>query len=134
MGASQRRKGQQGEREFARSLREQGGPFIARNLNQSAVGGADFVTLEPWCIECKRQERMALGAWWVQACEQTPAGYYPALAYRASRQPWRIVVPLDLAVAPLSPHEGTFHDALWATLSIAGFCHLDHRIIRRLAA
>ena len=98
MGASQRRKGQSGERELFALLSEELGTIVRRNVDQARAGGADGLEIPGWAIEVKRQEtRSWLPAWWVQAHDQAFAlGRHPILFYRASRQPWRAVVGLDL--------------------------------------
>lgn len=86
---------------------------LVRVLDQSRSGGFDLApasdqtgkevdTLRRLAIECKRysdiQQHM-LTRFWEQACRQGEAsGLVPVLAYRADRQPWRIVVPLNWLV------------------------------------
>ena len=94
-GKSCRAKGGQGEREFFKALSALLGDRITRNLAQTRDGGADG-SIDTWCIEVKRQEKPRLMPWWEQAVAQAQApGRWPALAYRASRMPWRVVVPLE---------------------------------------
>lgn len=94
-GAMKRRKGQVGEREFFRLLSDELGTCVRRNIDQARNGGADCVEVPGWAIEVKRHETGFREAWWDQACEQadcmTPY-VRPAVAYRASRQPWRVRV------------------------------------------
>ena len=93
MSAMQRRKGQTGEREFFGLLSEQLGTCVRRNVDQARNGGADGIEVPGWAIEVKRQESGFQAAWWTQAIEQADkADASPALAYRASRQPWRVRV------------------------------------------
>lgn len=95
MGAMQRTKGAEGERELARLLRELLGANMTRNLVQTRSGGADLLGLPGWAIEVKRANRPRLLEWWLQTCQQAEAtGQRPALFYRADRQPWRAVVAL----------------------------------------
>jgi hypothetical protein len=94
-GKSRRAKGGQGEREFFRALSELLGATVTRDLSQARDGGADG-RIGAWRIEVKRQEKTRLMPWWEQAAGQALAPEcWPALAYRASRQPWKIVVPLE---------------------------------------
>ena len=123
MAVTAQRKGKRAEREFANLLTDQLGRPVARNLMQTAEGGADILGIGAWAIECKRQERLALGVWWEQCCRQAYPGHYPALAYRLSRQPWRIIVPLDVICGRPAPDQD-FRDCLQATLGMAGFCSL----------
>lgn len=44
-------------------------------------------------FEAKRQERLALSRWLRQTETDAPPGVVPVLAYRQSRQPWRVVIP-----------------------------------------
>jgi Holliday junction resolvase len=125
MSAMQRRKGRAAEQELARLLREHLGADIARNLQQSAVGGHDLIGVAGFALEAKRCERLALGSWWRQACDQAArAGLIPALAYRQSRQPWRFVVPLAILLG-----EPIDIKAI-ATLGLPEFV----TVVRRLAA
>jgi hypothetical protein len=67
-----------------------------RNLLQTRVGGADNEpTSVPVAIEVKRHEKMHLNPWMQQAIEQAEAlspNHTPVLAWRVSRDPWRIAV------------------------------------------
>ena len=91
----QRRKGQSSEREFFGLLSEQLGTVVRRNVDQARNGGADCIEVPGWSIEVKRWERGFQAAWWEQALAQADAAdCSPALAYRASRQPWRVRVLL----------------------------------------
>jgi Holliday junction resolvase len=91
----QRRKGQSSEREFFRLLSDQLGTCVRRNVDQARNGGADCVEVPGWAIEVKRHETGFREAWWEQSLAQAEAAdCSPALAYRASRQPWRVRVLL----------------------------------------
>ncbi len=91
MSAMQRRKGAAAEREFLHKLGEELGELLTRNLQQTREGGADCLCVKGWAIEIKRQERLSRPAWWRQACEQAArSGSQPMLAYRRSREPWRV--------------------------------------------
>ena len=93
MSAMQRRKGQQTEREFLRLLGDELGQLLTRNLQQTREGGADCICIRGWAIECKRHESLSRPAWWRQAVEQAERiGSQPMLAYRRSREPWRVWV------------------------------------------
>lgn len=76
---------------------------LRRNLDQVREGGHDILGLDGWAIEVKRYAEVLpadVERWWGQAVEQakkiTWKHVQPALAYRADRRPWRIVVPSDL--------------------------------------
>jgi len=94
-GRANRRKGAAGERELLKVLGGMIGQDLARNLVQQRGGGAD--NDQTWfALEIKRQQQAKPLEWWAQACEQAhEADKVPALAYRANRQPWRVVVPLS---------------------------------------
>lgn len=92
-----KQKGAAAEREFLNLLSQALGlaGSLARNLEQTRSGGADCVALPGLAIEIKRQETLRLAEWWKQAIAQAePHGATPALAYRQSRQPWAVQVPL----------------------------------------
>lgn len=101
MSASQRNKGARAEREFLAALGGELGELLTRNLQQTRGGGADCLCVKGWAIEVKRQERLSRPAWWRQAQEQASReGVQPMLAYRRSREPWRVWVKegVDLTV------------------------------------
>ena len=90
MGKMQRDKGQRGEREFFGLLSEHLGTCVRRNVDQARQGGADGIEVPGWAIEVKRWERGFRAEWWEQAIAQADGKAWPALAYRASHQPWRV--------------------------------------------
>jgi len=100
MGAMQRRKGADGERELIALLREHLGEELARNLDQARDGGADLtggVLLAGYAIEVKRAAKPALKSWWEQAFSQAYGiadGRAPVLAYRLDRQRWQFVMSI----------------------------------------
>jgi hypothetical protein len=65
----------------------------------------DCLSLEGYSIEIKRHESLSIGAWWKQAQEQAErVGAVPVLAYRQSRKPWAIVLPLGQLTGIPGPH------------------------------
>lgn len=65
--------------------------IIQRNQNQSAVGGCDLSNVFGMSIEVKRQEQLAIGAWWKQCTEAAKRNNeIPVLIFRQNRKPWRI--------------------------------------------
>lgn len=108
-GLSSRRKGAQAEREFLGMMRDQlGNMDIQRDLTQTRGGGADCaVELGGTALEIKRQERPTISRWLEQARAQA-AGKVPAVAYRASRQPWRVLVELTPEQYALLVREGIY--------------------------
>jgi hypothetical protein len=121
MSKSQRTKGAVAEREFAGLLNERLDVDCARNLEQTRNGGADLLGVGPWAIEVKRHERLAIEQWWRQACAQA-CDAYPALAYRQSRRPWSIIVPLSALIV-----DGG--EECRVTLDLEGFCLLTKRLM-----
>ena len=128
-----RAKGASSEREFANAIHDHLGVRLVRVLDQSRSGGFDLAAapdqagpevdvLRGLAIECKRyagiQQHM-LCRFWDQATRQAEAaGLVPALAYRADRQPWRVIVPLSWLAGM-----GTSLDLeLTAALSLEAFC------------
>lgn len=100
MSASQRLKGQRGERELFSLLSDRLGFVVKRNIDQARHGGADGLDIPGWAIEVKRAERPLIASWWRQACEQASrSGRRPALVWRANRRPWRVCLRLG-DVAP----------------------------------
>jgi Holliday junction resolvase - archaeal type len=121
VSASQRNKGQRGERELARLLEGELGVEVTRRLMQTRDGGHDLDGL-PVALEVKRQDVPRVREWWEQTCRQAEAAKLtPVLAYRANRQCWRFVVPAALLCAP-----GKWEQSLpyTATLYLEGFCLL----------
>lgn len=104
MGAMQRRKGADGERELIALLREHLGEELTRNLDQARDGGADLkggMLLAGYAIECKRAAKPEVRSWWQQAFAQAydiADGRVPVLAYRLDRQQWHFVVPVSEAI------------------------------------
>jgi Holliday junction resolvase len=93
VSAFQRRKGQAAERELCRLLSDELGFVVQRNVDQARAGGADCVEVQGFAIECKRQERLCLPAWWRQAVKQgEDKQCEPLVFYRQSRQPWQALI------------------------------------------
>lgn len=127
-----RAKGAAGEREFAKALNEELGVLLVRNLEQSRDGGHDLLVadhghplasrLNRFAFEVKRYATVSpalLRQWWGQAVQQAErADKLPALAYRADREPWRVVIPLRAVNADLPAQ----HDlSMAAFLDVVGF-------------
>lgn len=136
MTAAQRNKGARGEREFCVLLSEHLGEKYFRQLGTARDGGPDILIGEHWAVEVKRAETPEFGAWWAQSFRQAlEYGRFPALAYRASRKPWTVAIPLDVILfghviweeqgnhAPWCPWEFT------AKLTLEGFATVVREII-----
>lgn len=96
-GRSARTKGAAGEREFFKLLNEKlQGLFFQRNILQSRIGGLDSESHHPVAIEIKRQERPVLAKWLEQLRAAADAEQLRALAYRKSREPWRVILDLTI--------------------------------------
>lgn len=92
-GKSSRSKGQSGEREIATMLTYATGIDVCRNLTQTRGGGDDISCIPGLSIEVKRQETLALPAWWRQCTHQAAnVAKTPVLAYRQNRKPWTFIV------------------------------------------
>lgn len=114
----QRNKGGRGEREFFALLSDELGTVVRRNVDQARAGGADGTEVPGWAIEVKRHEGGFRQAWWDQAVAQArKADAWPALAYRASRQPWRIRLPIYVL------NQGYF-EAPWAEVDLPTFAKI----------
>ncbi|HHJ40062.1 MAG: hypothetical protein AXA67_02140 [Methylothermaceae bacteria B42] len=138
MGAKSRRKGAGAEREFAAVLFDWLGVRLTRNLAQSRAGGHDLVVddegpaaeaLGRFAIEVKRHARVThanLKDWWRQAGEQARrCGKVPALAYRADRQPWQVLIPLAEIHSHLPAGDSLDYCAV---LSVEGFAAVIREI------
>ena len=98
MGKSQRVKGRAGEQEVARIFRAAG--FDIRRVPNS--GGldekGDLKGLDGYHLEVKRQETITLPAWLKQAESEATEDEAPTVIFRRSREPWRVVIPLDVFI------------------------------------
>lgn len=95
MAGMSRRKGQSGERECLSLLSDALG-FIVKRKIVNRKDDPDCVEIPGWAVEIKRCERAELKAWWEQAERQAQAiGRKPILFFRASRQPWLVMLDLS---------------------------------------
>jgi hypothetical protein len=93
MSASQRRKGQSGEREVCALLQSEFGIKVGRKLGQARDSGND-VDIGPFCVEVKRRARIGnVYDWMHQAEFATPDGYHmPTVFMRADGQDWLVLM------------------------------------------
>jgi len=92
MGASQRRKGASGEREFCSLISEAVGFNVSRRLNQTRDSGHD-VDIPGFSAEVKRRKRLGLI---YEAMEQAESGNgTPIVACRADGQDWLVTMYLS---------------------------------------
>ena len=89
-----RQKGQDGEREVIKLLKECCGESaeMKRNLAQTREGGYDIVGFDWLAIEVKRQETLDVEAWWKQTLRQAGAEKIPVLIYRQNRKGWNVMM------------------------------------------
>jgi hypothetical protein len=115
VGASERRKGAEGEREVAAIFRD----VMPDKAVQRAAGGArqesgDLIRVPGALVSVKRHETLRLPLWTREAAELAdPLGLVPIIAYRRSREAWRADLPLAdlaryMAVYVLYDHEGVY--------------------------
>ncbi len=95
-GRSSQRKGCAAELELSRILQGHGYPVEAGRA-QSYGEVPDLTGLPGIHIECERVEALRLSEWMEQArrdAERFGDGF-PAVFYRRSREPWRVVMDLE---------------------------------------
>jgi hypothetical protein len=99
MAKSQRDKGLRGEREVRHAF--ESADFPVRGLE----GEGDNLVFGPggvvFHLETKRQETLRLPEWSRQADREAPAGTLPVVAYRRSRDVWRVSLSLQDFLAVL---------------------------------
>ena len=108
MGASERRKGATAEREVAAILAERLGVPVKRKLGQARDSGDD-IQIGRIRMEIKRRERLAVDEWAHQVEKCCGPRDIPAVIYRRSGEPWRVVMLLDDWI-PLIREEVSGHD------------------------
>lgn len=112
-GRSARTKGASAERELCKIISTATGLDIRRTPNSGGLYlrnrgdlpllAGDLTGLTGYHIEAKRQETIKIAAWTAQAEADCPEGSVPVLAYRRSREPWRVVLPLDHFLKLIQP-------------------------------
>lgn len=90
-----RRKGAQGERELARSLKEYGYDCRRGQQYSGANGDADVVGLPGIHIECKRVEKLNLYDAVAQSVQDARQGETPAVFHRKNNCEWLVTLRLD---------------------------------------
>ena len=93
-GKSSRTKGAAAEREVCQIIRDILLVDVNRNLDQTRDGGND-IDLGKYKLEIKRQETLALPTWCRQVELACNNDEIPVVVYRTSREPWRVVLPLE---------------------------------------
>ena len=92
MSRSQRRKGADAEREFRDLLRQHG--FHAER-DGTRHGDLRATNLDRYHIEIKRAETLRIPDW-LRQTEHDAGEQIPVLAFRSSRQPWRVILPANV--------------------------------------
>lgn len=93
-GKSNRRRGQDGERELANTLGELLGITLKRRV-RNHEGESDITGLEGFSVEVKRQATPSLRTWWSQTVTQAAqTGEIPVLFYRLPRRDFKAVISL----------------------------------------
>lgn len=94
MSKSQQKKGRAAELELCRILNENGipaEPGAALNYGSEP----DIKGVNGFHIECKRHERIEIGAWMAQAERDAQRfGGFPCVMHRRNREEWRVTMPL----------------------------------------
>ena len=91
MGRPSRQKGARGERDFRDLLRRHG-----FTCERDGSERGDLIHNVPGThIEVKRRETLAIPTWIRQADADAPLGTVAVVAFRANRQPWRVVLAAD---------------------------------------
>jgi Holliday junction resolvase len=95
-GRASRSKGANAERELAKIIGDRLGVEMRRTpLSGGMKWKGDIVGWPGYHVEAKRQERLSIPAWVEQAEGDCPDGCVPLVAFRRSREPWRVVIGLD---------------------------------------
>lgn len=87
-----KRKGSQGEREFATLCRKHGFENARRGQQYSGIEGKDVVGLEGIHIEVKRVERLNIDEAMRQAIRDSKEGEIPIVAHRRNREEWKVTM------------------------------------------
>ena len=98
MSAMQRRKGKVGELELCQALAVLGhDAYRTAPMQAGGVGWGDIAvpSMPSLHFEVKRQERLMIPQWVRQAEADASMGRIPVVAFRQSREPWRVVLRLD---------------------------------------
>ena len=89
-----RQKGAAGERELANVLKEYGYDTRRGQQYSGINGDADVVGIPGLHIECKRVEKLNLGAALEQSKRDAREGEMPVVIHRKNRQEWKVTLSL----------------------------------------
>ena len=93
MGKRSRTKGKSGEREVSKILTDRGIHHDRLLDGRHQVHGD--VLAGDLAIEVRRRETLSLSAWSKAHEAEVPSHLVPVVAYRRSREPWRVSLNLD---------------------------------------
>lgn len=88
-----RDKGKAGEREITRELVRRGIEHVREQDGRTQ--GADFLIQRTFALDAKRQETLLLPRWHREVEGRTPSHLVPVVAWRRSREPWRVSLLLS---------------------------------------
>jgi Holliday junction resolvase len=118
MGKSQRVKGAVGEREVVNIFKKFGFNLWrvpnSGGLKRDGNEKGDIKGLPGWHFEVKRQETLSIPSWIRQAEEDADSDETPVLIFRRSKEPWRVVIPLETFIELIGgsrEHSSTEGDA-----------------------
>lgn len=133
MTAMSRNKGSRFERAIAHDLHALTGVTFVRNLEQVRTAAhGDLVADTPdWPFSCELKARAAivscLTAWKEQAVKAAAlCGKYPAVIFKANRQPVRVAVPFSVVAAGLGAE--IVSDG-WVEMGVEDFAALASEIM-----
>lgn len=101
-----RRKGAEGELEFAKLCQENGYDGARRGQQYSGIEGQDVVGLEGFHVEVKRVEALNVDKALEQSKRDAADGAIPIVAHRKNRRPWLITMDADHFFQILNQKEG----------------------------
>ena len=89
-----KQKGNRGERDLAKKLREYG-YYCRRGQQYSGIEGDDVVGLEGIHIECKRVERLQLTDAMLQSKRDAKEDEVPVVMHRKNHENWKVTMYLE---------------------------------------
>ena len=96
MAINSKQKGNAGEREIAKILREYGYTGARRGVQYSGFNGdADVIGIPGLHLEVKRVEKLNLDKAYDQAKRDAKEGEKPVVMHRKNRQEWKVTLSLE---------------------------------------
>ncbi len=93
MSKANRIKGAAFEREIAKTLSEELGQKVWRNLEQVRSSGSDLM-VGGWAIECKRRARISIYEW-IEQAQKASGGSRYAVVFRSDAKKAHVIITLD---------------------------------------